>query len=83
MTQYLYNHLYVRKIEPSDRGEFPGYPLPWWVIVDDTGAVLGDGKTAELAKADVDRQRPPGVPSPEAAAALRRQRRERKARKAR
>ncbi len=83
MSLYRYNHLHVRRLGPDDRAQFPQYPNPWFLVVDDRDIVLGDGATDDAAKLDYGRGREPGTPSPEALRQLRRDRQRRLRRRSR
>lgn len=77
MSLYRYNHLHIRRLGPGDRAQFPQYPNPWVLLVDDRDIVLGDGASDDGAKQDYGRGREPNTPSPEALARLRRERQRR------
>ena len=81
MTMYRYNHLRVMPITRENWADFPDYPCPWYVIVDDNRRVLADGPTAEAAQQDFPNSRPAATPSPAAERTLRQVRAERRRRR--
>ena len=81
MTMYRNNHLYVRRLRLEDRADFPQYPNPWFIVIDDRRIILGDGRTDDDAKADYLLGREPAGLSPQAMAQFRHERRKRRQRR--
>ena len=85
LAEYAYDYLRLIHITSENSGAYPNYPCPWFLVVDSSHLVVGDGRTPEAAQDDHGR-RPSNTPSPEAVAAIdrasrlaRRARRERRA----
>lgn len=68
--EYAYNHLQILPITSVNRGEYPAYPSPWHLVIDDCRVILGDGRTADDAKNDSSSRGISNIPSPQALSTL-------------
>lgn len=63
---YRPNNLNMVAVTAENCSRFPAYPPPWFLILDDSGVILGDGQTPDEAEIDFALGRDPNTPSPQA-----------------